>query len=1279
MTSPFTLRPLCFAWLWLVASVVRAAEPALSPPKPLPPEVLVINSYHPGYRWTDEETSGIKDVLGNKDRLVRFAIEYLDWKRFPTPENEAQFLALLTSKYASHPLQAVITTDDAALEFLLRHRAEIAPGAPAVFCGVSENEYERLRGQTGITGVLEKLGVAETLSLATKLQPQATRVFLAHDLTDAGLASRAAVEKAAKAWNDRLKFEYAGRTSFPELFDRVGKFGPDTIVIYTGLAVDSLGALGSRQTRFDFARASKAPVYVLSSDIFADIGVGGCVISGVQQGEAAARMALLLLAGESIGRLPVQTNPPLRTVVDFQRLTPAGISPNLAPPGVEIIHRPDSALERYRWQLAGAAGFVLALGVSIVVLSLNVRARKKAEENLRRNEARTRMILDSALDAVVVMDAEGLVTSWNPQAVTMFGLPPETATGRKLAELIVPAPLRPGFEREIDTLQNDPGIGRAHRTFELAALRRDGSEFPAEFAVTRLRLDTSLSYSVFVRDLTEAKRATETLDQTVELYRQAISAAGAVPYIHDYPTESYTYMGAEIVQLTGYSPEEMNPVLWNRISQEIILFGDTGAAGGETEAVNLAREGKLLHWRSDSKILTKEGQTRWISDASVEILGPDGKSTGSIGVLIDITDRKRAEQELRESEQRFRLMVENLPAGAVYVDRPSGQLHANKEAEAITGLPRQEVNDIEQWFPALWGEQAGEIRRLYESDRLAGFPSPRVIPISRKDGQLRIVEFAAYGFSSGEIWLLHDITERKRAEEALRESEERFRTVVENLGEAVIITDLEEVILYVNGQILQITGHRPADLLGKPVAAVFDAQNQTAKYFARNDRSPRPGLVQFETPAQRKDGRQIWLQISVTPFRETGGRIIGNVGVVSDLTERKQADTRLRQAQKMEAIGTLAGGIAHDFNNILGALLLFCELASFEASNNPRMSEYLAGMLKSCHRARELVKQILTFSRQQEQTRETISLEPVVEDALKLMRASLPAMIEIRGHIAPGLPPVIADSTQIHQVLMNLCANAAHAMREGPGRLEVDLAPVEVEGDLAASVPELKPGLHARLSVSDTGHGMDSATQERIFEPFFTTKATGEGTGLGLSVVHGIVRGHDGAITVRSSPGQGTTFHVYLPAATHVTQPRPVETDGPAPGRGEKVLLVDDELALLDAVTRMLAKLDYRVTAKARPEEAVDALENEPGSFDAAVIDLSMPRMNGLDLAIQLRQRQPGLPIILTSGHLREEDVERARAIGINRLIPKPYTQAEIGAALSELLTASRLKTLLPR
>jgi len=503
--------------------------------------------------------------------------------------------------------------------------------------------------------------------------------------------------------------------------------------------------------------------------------------------------------------------------------------------------------------------------------------------------------------------------------------------------------------------------------------------------------------------------------------------------------------------------------------------------------------------------------------------------------------------------------------------------------------------------------------------------------------------------------------ENKTTRQALQESEERLRTVFETFPDPVTIIRLEDGrCVDVNSAFTRVTGWTPEEVIGK-TAADLDIWHDPREREKLTAGIARQGKVEnLEARFRLKDGSIITALMSAVLIRlQDRPHILTITRDISDLKsaqeEREQLKTQLIQAQKMEAIGTLAGGIAHDFNNILGAIIGYAEMALYDTQKDSMEHYNIDQVLKAGHRAKDLVKQILAFSRKSEQDKRIISLTPIVEEALKLLRASLPTTIEIRQNIDPNLDAVFADPTQMHQVLMNLCTNAAHAMRDTGGILQVRLQNENLPVQKAAQYSELKPGLCVKLSISDTGHGMDSTTMERIFDPYFTTKEQDKGTGLGLSVVHGIIKGHGGAIRVQSTPGKGTRFDIFFPVMGKQMESETEELKA-LPTGNESILLIDDEETLIDLGNSMLDKLGYRVETRTNPVEALETFRAAPQKFDLVISDMTMPGMTGDNLAAELMKIRLDIPVIICTGYSEKIDERRAKDLGIKGLIMKPFT-----------------------
>lgn len=512
-----------------------------------------------------------------------------------------------------------------------------------------------------------------------------------------------------------------------------------------------------------------------------------------------------------------------------------------------------------------------------------------------------------------------------------------------------------------------------------------------------------------------------------------------------------------------------------------------------------------------------------------------------------------------------------------------------------------------------------------------------------------------------------------------RKSDERYRLLVENAPDAIVSLDREGRFTSMNPFCEKLTGWPRKEWIGRPFLPLVHAEDLSGvkDSFAK-------ALIGMKTPMAEirvlsKSGDFVWMEFVMTPEFQ-GREVQGVLAIGRDISERRKAERaqaalelQVRRAQKMEAVGRLAGGIAHDFNNFLSVIMANCGLARMDLATGHPAVERIDQINQASQRAAALVQQILTFSRAREQERSVMDLKMIVREATTMLRSALPRSVQIRTLFAPDCPPVLADAGQIQQVIMNLATNAAHAMRQKGGVLDVSIEPFQVDEDFIAQNPDLQPGPHVRVTVSDTGHGMDTATLEHIFEPFFSTKPQGEGTGLGLSVVHGIVKGHEGAISVYSEVGRGTSFKIYFPAAERSECTGDERPLSPTPlGNGEHILFIDDESSLLECGQRMLQRLGYRVTALQSAGAALDLIRGGSRDFDCILTDLDMPEMTGIVLARECHGLLPMAPVVLMSGYWGVTSPDLLRSHGIHDLILKPFNPHTLAEVVRRALTGDR-------
>ena len=634
--------------------------------------------------------------------------------------------------------------------------------------------------------------------------------------------------------------------------------------------------------------------------------------------------------------------------------------------------------------------------------------------------------------------------------------------------------------------------------------------------------------------------------------------------------------------------------------------------------------------------------------------------------------RRRAARPLHVLQTYFENIVQLSDDAIISVDATQRVRLFNRGAERTFGYQAAEV--IGQPLDILLPPRLHAVHRQHV-ERFAASPDTirpmherGILVGRRRDGiefplEATISKFEVDGSAVLTV-RLRDITERRRAEEA----PQQLAAIVRSSDDAIIGKALDGTITAWNAGAERLYGYTAEEALGRHISFLVppDRQDELRALFDRILKGE--SITQIDTVRLRKDGALRDVSLSVSPIRDGNGRITGFAEIDRDITERKQLEGQRQQAQKMEAIGTLAGGIAHDFNNILAAIIGYAELIVDDMPVGSRQREALVEILAAGARARELIRQILTFSRRTDRERRRIALQTIVAEALRLIRASIPTTVEIRQQVEPDGAVVLADPTQLHQVMLNLATNADYAMRERGGVLDVQLKTVDVDAEFAAGHPPLRPGRHARLTVRDTGHGMTAQVRERIFDPFFTTKRPGEGTGMGLAVVHGIVTGHGGAIAVESAPGRGTRFDIYLPCREGAPEDQDTREERPVRGHEERILLVDDEPALVRVWAAMLEQLGYRVRTSTNSLEALEAFRDNPRAFDLVITDQTMPDLTGEVLAQELLRLRPDLPVILCSGYSHTLNEEQERGVGVRAVLMKPVARRDLCLTIQRLL-----------
>ncbi len=902
-------------------------------------------------------------------------------------------------------------------------------------------------------------------------------------------------------------------------------------------------------------------------------------------------------------------------------------------------------------------------GVHVVVV--DTTALKNAVQALSESEGRFRAIFDHAAAGIALIDPDGRFERVNPALCSAFGFSEAELVGRTVDEVTHPDDVHLSRRALAELREGRSQVARFQKRYR----SRTGTVIWTKAMVAALDgADAQARRLVAViADITEQVQAQQALTES-ERVRQSIMDSSPDFIVMLDRDGRYLFINRTA---PGYTAEDIvGRSIYSVVSKEnaeIIarslehVTETRGPARYEVEHV--LPNGATVHY-----------------DSHVGPVIKDGEVTAFIIVSRDTTDRKRYEQALQESEDRYRNLTELSP-NAILLKRDGRIVYVNSAGLELFGAESSTQITGKRLYDLLDGDSAPVVRERMAGLRERGEKPPLTEgKILRLDGSTRDVEVAASKIvDRGETAIqivIRDVTKRKKAEAALARSEQHFRSLIENSLDVFSILNEDGTSRYQSPSLARVLGYQPEELDGKePFALIHpdDAVKARAR-FCEGLRVPgthQPVAVRM----RHRDGT--WRNVEVIANNQLENPAVHGIVVTSrDVTERQKAldekrelETQLWQAQKLEALGVLAGGIAHDFNNLLTSVEGFARLASEELSPDAGAKAHIDEAIGACERARELVQQMLTFGRRDTHSTQPLNIAAGMAEGMKLLRATIPKAIEIHERLDADSGQVLADPVQLQQVLMNLSTNAYQAMAPGPGTLQVELAPVEVDGALAATVPGLHAGSYARLVVRDSGPGIAPDIQSRIFEPFFTTKGVGEGSGLGLSVVHGIVTSHGGAIRVESPPGRGACFSVYFPRLSKSPVSGPPSIDESLTETSEHVLFVDDEEPVVRLAQQILRRLGYRVTALKHGTSSLDAFRKRPASFDLVISDISMPEMSGIELASAIKKIRPDMPVILTTGFPRHVDSQSAKLLGVHEVLCKPFTPEQLGKAIRCALT----------
>ena len=913
---------------------------------------------------------------------------------------------------------------------------------------------------------------------------------------------------------------------------------------------------------------------------------------------------------------------------------------------------------------------------------IDITAHKKAEEKLRENEIKYRFLYETMTQGVVIQDADGKIVEANRAACDILGLSMDQMLGKTAYDprwkLIHEdgSPYDPAEMPSNVVLQTGKPSTGVHCGIYLP--EKDEYRWIVIGSVPRIKDGETKPHAAMTvfSDITELHSTEGKLAETEGRYRSLFENMNA------------GFALFEVVQDAAGVPVDLVILAANRGFENTTGLKAQDVTGKRLTQVLPGIENDAAGWIGTYGKIALTGEPLQFDHYS-ELLGTyysiiayqAGQKQCAI-TFLDRTEWKQAENALRDNQALLSTLIQTLP-DLVWLKNPLGVfLACNPRFESFFGAKQEDI--IGKTDYDFLDAELVEFFRKHDNLAIAtGKPSTNEEEVVfLDDGHRETLEtiktpmYASDGELIGVLGIGRDITERKKADAALRESEERFRRALENIPDIVVIYDKDLRIKYINEATTRLTGRPSADYIGKSEYEIWP-QEIYGKFLPTLQASLETGRTQsIEVELPLTDNGLSYLKITCVPLMDQDGKVREILGITHDLTEHKKAEAerisyeaKLRQAQKLESIGNLAGGIAHDFNNILSSIIGYTELALEEVEKGSEAEDDLQEVYTAGKRAKDLVRQILAFARQSEENLGPLQIQVVVKEVLKFIRSSIPATIEIKSDIDSD-SLIWGNHTQVHQIMMNLCTNAAHAMEDEGGILTVGLKDVVVEGDLRKRLA-LPYGDYIELVISDTGGGIAPGTIDSIFEPYFTTKGPGEGTGMGLAVVHGIVESYSGKIIVESALGQGSAFTIYLPI-TRKRKSRRIYEPEELPKGTERILFVDDEESIAKMGSRNLEGLGYIVTTRTSSIEALELFQSKSTEFDLVITDMTMPNMAGDRLAVELMKIRPDIPVILCTGYSKKISDEAASDIGIKAFAYKPMVKADLANSVRKVLDENK-------
>ena len=908
----------------------------------------------------------------------------------------------------------------------------------------------------------------------------------------------------------------------------------------------------------------------------------------------------------------------------------------------------------------------------IVGIWMDITDRRKIEEALRESEKKYRLLADNITDNIWTLDLETLSFSYvSPSVVGIMGYTAEEATGLHLQDVLTPSSLEIATKILSEELSED---GRnadpsRSRTLELEQYRKDGTTVWTEVSVRFIRDTEGRPSSILgvTRDVTERKRAEEALHESEDKYRTLVEQLPSAVYTAAIDEASTTlFVSPQVEKILGFKPDE-----WKK-DHDIWLMqihpDDRERVLAEVEASHKS-EGPFS---SEYRMITRNGRTIWIRDQAKIVRDDKGRPIVLQGMISDITESMQREAQIMEWRNRYEAAI--LASGHLLYDWNSetNDVTYGGDLEGILGYTLDEMEGgLSRWLELIHPEDHNYFNKTIEHLITANEPAHMEYRVRRKDGKYIIVEDNGHFITDEQgnmiqmIGFVKDITDRVQTEKALRESEEKYRTVLESNPDPVVVYDMEGRVIYLNPAFTLVFGWALEEQIGKKMDNFVPEENWPETRMMINKVTVLgESFSGIETRRFTKKGEILDISISGSCYRDQEGNIAASVINLRDITAQKRLEAQLQQAQKMEAIATLAGGVAHEFNNALMGIMGNIELLKMDLSEDERRDKYFGAMKGSGHRMSRLTDQLLAYAQGGKYQPKNLKLDDFVIQTLPILQHNLSPTVRVETHFPKEISYIKADNAQMQMVLSAILANSNEAI-EDEGLIRITAENKDVDEDFTKQHPGLKPGDYVCLTIKDNGKGMNEEEREKVFDPFFTTKF--QGRGMGMAAVYGIVKNHDGWIYVDSELGRGTTVRIYLPAIDiEIEEPKKAEVEV-VRGSGT-ILMIEDEDVVIEVTQAMLEMLGYRVMVAKTGKDAIHITETFDGDIDLALLDIKLPDMEGGKVYPLIMKARPDLKVIVFSGYAIDGPARKILDAGAQGFIQKPFSLATLSEKLKEVL-----------